>query len=100
MMNRHGNENAATSAEIMIGGIILILNIFADIVLYYVGDVMLAPLVDILASWPMPEVLQESLWELTYISYLPFAFMLIFAMISCIGFFMILARRQVSPFDY
>ncbi len=99
-MNRHSNEDAATSAEIMIGGLILILNIFADIVLYYVGDVMLAPMFDIIASWPMPAVLQESLWELTYIAYLPFAFMLIFAVISCIGFFMILARRQVSPFDY
>ena len=90
----------ATSAEITVGGIILAVNIFTDLVLYYVGSVMLAPLVDLLAGWPIPDVLKESLWELTYITYLPFALMLIMAIISIIGFGMILARRQVSPFDY
>jgi len=90
----------ATSAEITVGGIILAVNIFTDLVLYYVGSVMLAPLVDLLAAWPIPDVLKESLWELTYITYLPFALMLIMAVISIIGFGMILARRQVSPFDY
>lgn len=90
----------ATSAEITVGGIILAVNIFTDFVLYYVGSVMLAPLVDLLAAWPIPDVLKESLWELTYITYLPFALMLIMAIISIIGFGMILARRQVSPFDY
>lgn len=90
----------ATSAELTVGGIILAVNIFTDLVLYYVGNVMLAPLVDLLAAWPIPDVLKESLWELTYITYLPFALMLIMAVISIIGFGMILARRQVSPFDY
>jgi hypothetical protein len=90
----------ATSAEITVGGIILAVNIFTDLVLYYAGNVMLAPLADLLASWPMPDVLKESIWELTYIMYLPFALMLIMAIISVIGFGMILARRQVSPFDY
>ena len=99
-MMHYDNERAATTAEMMIGGIVLMTNIFVDIVLYYVGDVILAPLVDILASWPVPEVLKDSLWELTYINYLPFAFMLIFAIMSFIGFFVIVARRQVSPFDY
>lgn len=99
-MIKHANEDAATSAEIMIGGIILVLNIFVDIVLYYVGNAITAPFYDILAGWTIPAVLQDSLWELTYVAYLPFAFMLIFAILSIIGFFMILARRQVSPFDY
>lgn len=90
----------ATSAEITVGGILLFTNIFADTVLYYIGDVMLAPLLDILSGWYIPPVLRESLWELTYITYLPFAIMLIFAILSIIAFFMILARRQVSPFDY
>jgi hypothetical protein len=45
-------------------------------------------------------VLKESLWELTYINFLPFALMAIFAVLSILGFVMIIARRQVSPFDY
>lgn len=90
----------ATSAEITAGGILLFTNIFVDTVLYYVGDVLLAPLLDILSSWNVPPALKESLWELTYISYLPFAMMLLFAIMSIIAFVFILARRQVSPFDY
>ena len=99
-MMRYDNETAATSAEITVGFILLFTNLFADIVLYYVGDVLLAPLVDILSSWPIPDVLKESLWELTYINFLPFALMAIFAVLSILGFVMIIARRQVSPFDY
>lgn len=90
----------ATSSEITVGGILLFVNIFADTVLYYIGDVLLAPLLDILAAWPVPDVLKQSLWELTYIAYLPFAMMLIFAILSIVAFVVILARRQVSPFDY
>jgi hypothetical protein len=83
----------ATSAEISVGGILLFVNIFADAVL-------LAPLLDILSAWPIHPALKESLWELTYIAYLPFAMMLIFAILSIVAFVMIIARRQVSPFDY
>jgi len=90
----------ATSAEITVGGILLFTNIFADTVLYYIGDVLLAPLLDILSSWNIHPALKESLWELTYISYLPFAMMLIFAILSIVAFVVILGRRQVSQFDY
>jgi hypothetical protein len=90
----------ATSSEISVGGILLFVNIFADVVLYYIGDVLLAPLLDILSAWPIHPALKESLWELTYIAYLPFAMMLIFAILSIVAFVMIIARRQVSPFDY
>lgn len=90
----------ATSAEITVGGILLFVNIFADATLYFIGDVMLAPLLDILSGWYIHPALKESLWELTYITYLPFAFMLIFAILSIIAFVVIVARRQVSPFDY
>lgn len=90
----------ATSAEISVGGILLFVNIFADVTLYYIGNVLLAPLLDILSGWPVPAVLKESMWELTYIAYLPFAMMLIFAILSIVAFVMIVARRQVSPFDY
>jgi len=97
---KYDTESAATSAEITVGTILLFTNLFADITLFYIGDVLLAPLIDILSSWVVPDVLKESLWELTYITYLPFAVMVIFAVLSIIGFFMIVARRQVNPYEY
>lgn len=90
----------ATTSEILVGGIILFTNTLAVVISYYVTNVTLSPLLDILASWGIHPALQQSLWELTYIFSANFAFILILWLMSVVGFVYILARRQVSPFEY
>lgn len=90
----------ATTAEIAISGIILFTNTVAVIISYYIGDVVLAPLLNLANSWNIHPALQASMWETSYIYPAFFGLLLILEIISIIGFAYVLARRQVSPFDY
>lgn len=90
----------ATTAEISIGLIALMVNTVAILISYFVGDVMLGPLLDIAAKWNINPILKQGMWETTYVYPYFFAILLIFEVIIIVAFVIILARRQVSPFDY
>lgn len=89
----------ATTVEIAVGGLILLVNTFAIMVMYFVGNAILAPLLNFMSSFPIHPALLSSVQESTYIFPAVFAFLLIFEIISIIGFVYILARRQVSPYE-
>lgn len=90
----------ATSAEIMIGGIVLLVDLFAATVLYYVTNVCLAPITNILTQFPIHPALQEGFWEITYVIPSIYGFILIYVIVIIISFAFILARRQVNPYEY
>ena len=90
----------ATSGEILVGGILLLTNTFIIIVSYFVGNAILAPLLDVASRFPIHPALQESIWENSYIYPAYFGFLLIFELILIVSFVYILGRRQVTPYDY
>jgi hypothetical protein len=90
----------ATTVEITVGGIILFVNTFAIIVSYFVGNAILAPILNFAASFPIHPSLKSSMWETSYIYPAFFSFLIILEVVSIIGFVYILARRQVTPYEY
>ena len=90
----------ATSQEITLGGIALFVYTIIVIVFYYVGNAILSPLLELASKWNIHPALQASMWETSYIYSTFFAFLLILWVVAVGGFVFILARRQVSPFDY
>lgn len=90
----------ATTAEIMVGGIALLVNTVAITICYFVGNSILGPLLKLVSTLPIAPVLQEGMWELTYIFPAFFALLLIFEVIIIVSFVYILFRRQVTPYEY
>ena len=90
----------ATTGEILTGGLILLVNTFAIAVCYFVGNSVLGPILDFVSKFPIAEPLKASFWEVTYIFPAFFALLLIFEIIIIISFVYILARRQVTPYEY
>lgn len=90
----------ATTVEVTVGGLILLVNTFAIMVLYFVGNAILAPLLLFVSNFPINPALLANVQESTYIYPSIFGLMLIFEVLSIIGFVYILARRQDTPYDY
>lgn len=90
----------ATSAEITVAGIALLVNTFAIIVCFFVGNAVLGPLLDFASKFPIHPSLQASMWETTYIYPTFFGMLLLFEIIVIIAFVYMLGRRQVTPYDY
>lgn len=90
----------ATTGEILIGGLVLLVNTFAIIICYFVGNSILGPLLNMVSTFPMADTLKASFWEVTYIFPAFFGFLLIFEVVIIISFVYILARRQVTPYEY
>jgi len=90
----------ATTGEIMVGGMILLVNTFAIAVMYFVGNAVLGPILALVSTFPIADQLKASFWEITYIFPAFFALLLIFEVIIIISFVYILARRQVTPYEY
>ena len=90
----------ATTAEITVGGILLMTYWFAIAVLYFVGNSILGPIYNFAASYPMHPALQQGFWEISYIPGGFFGLLLVFGIVGTISFVVILARRQVTPYDY
>jgi hypothetical protein len=90
----------ATTAEITVGGIVLLVDLFASAVLYFICNAVLGPIVTWAASYPIHPALQSGFWEITYVMPTTFGFILIFVIVIIISFVFILARRQVSPYEY
>lgn len=89
----------ATSTEITIGAILLMTYWFVAAALYYTGNAILGPIVNFAAQFPIHPALQQGLWEISYLPTAFFAFLLIFGIVGTISFVVILARRQVSPYE-
>ncbi len=90
----------ATTVEITVAGIILFTNTIAVAICYYVGNAILSPFLDFIAQWPIHPLLQASMWETSYIFPAFFGLLLIFEVLSIVGFAVVITRRQVTPFDY
>jgi hypothetical protein len=90
----------ATTAEIMAAGLVLLVNTFAIIVFFFVGNAIMGPILNVVAQFPIHPALQSSMWETSYIYPSFFGLLLVFEVISIIGFVYVLGRRQVTPFDY
>jgi hypothetical protein len=90
----------ATSAEIMTGGILLLTNTFIITCMYFIGNTILTPILKFVSMFPIAEQLKPSFWEITYIFPFIFGLLLIFEIIIIISFIYILARRQVTPYEY
>ena len=90
----------ATTAEITIGGLLLMIYWFTIAVLYFVGNSILGPIYNFAASFPIHPSLQQGFWEISYIPGGFFGILLLFGIVGTIGFVIILARRQVTPYDY
>jgi hypothetical protein len=90
----------ATTAEITVAGIILFVNTFVIIVSYFIGNAILGPILSVVSQFPIHPALQSSMWEVTYIFPSFFGLLLVFEVVSIIGFAILLGRRQVTPFDY
>jgi hypothetical protein len=90
----------ATSAEITVAGIALLVNTFAIIVCYFVGNAVLGPILDFASKFPIHPSLQSSMWETSYIYPTFFGLLLVFETIIILSFVYMLGRRQVTPYDY
>ena len=90
----------ATTVEITVGMLLLLVNTFCIAILYFVGNAILTPILAFAASFPIHESLKASMWETSYIYPSIIGLLLIFEFIIIVGFVYILARRQVTPFEY
>jgi hypothetical protein len=90
----------ATTAEIMIGGTLLLTYWFTIAVMYFAGNAVLGPVFNFVASFPIHPALQQGLWEISWLPTAFFAFLLLFGIVGTISFFIIIGRRQVTPYDY
>lgn len=90
----------ATTAQIMLAGLILFVNTFTIIVSFFIGNAIMGPILNVVSYFPIHPALQSSMWEITYIFPAFFGMLIIFEIISIIGFAVLLGRRQVTPYDY
>ena len=90
----------ATSTEITVAGILLLTNTFIIIVMYFVSNAILGPILDFASKFPIHPALQESMWETSYIYPVVFGILLIFEVIILISFVYMVGRRQVNPYEY
>ena len=90
----------ATSAEISVAGIALLVNTFAIIVMYFIGNAILGPILAFASKFPIHPSLQQSMWETSYIYPAFFGLLFVFEIVIIISFVYMLGRRQVTPYDY
>jgi len=88
----------ATSIEMFMAGLALIINTLVILVLYFVGDLILAPLLNQLSTFILgPQAIP--MWDMTYIMPAIWAILLCMEVIIIIAFFVVAARRTVVD-DY
>lgn len=90
----------ATTVEVMAAGLILLVNTFAIIVSFFVGNAILGPILKVVSVFPIHPTLQSSMQEISYIPGSFFGLLLVFEVLSIVGFVYVLGRRQVTPYDY
>jgi hypothetical protein len=90
----------ATSAEITVAGLVLLVNTFMTFIFYFIGNAILGPILDFASKFPIHPALQESMQETSYIYPSFMGLLLVFEFVSIIGFIFLIGRRQVTPYDY
>jgi hypothetical protein len=88
----------ASSYEMFLAGTALLVNSFVIAIMYFVGNVIIAPIV----SWAGTAITGPTavpLWDMTYIQSFIWAFLLILEIVCVISFFIVTGRRQVID-DY
>lgn len=88
----------ASSGEMLAGGIALLICTFVDLLLYFIGNSILGPIVQIINTYKITPLLGMS--DNTYVIYLLWAFLLLFEIMAIISFVAIIARRQTSGVEY
>jgi len=88
----------ATTLEMYIAGIALVVNTFTILVLFFLGNVVIAPIIYRLEQIVTgPQVIP--MWDMTYILPSIWAILIIMEIIIIIAFFVVSARRTVID-DY
>jgi hypothetical protein len=90
----------ATSGEITVAGIILLVNTFTIFIFYFIGNAILGPILDFASKFPIHPSLQASMQETSYIYPSFMGILLVFELISIVGFIFLIGRRQTTPYDY
>jgi hypothetical protein len=90
----------ATSIEMFMAGLALIINTLAILTLYFVGDLIMGPLINAIPSFMIgPETIH--MWDITYIFPFIWAVLLCMEVIILIAFAVVAARRTVvDDFSY
>jgi hypothetical protein len=88
----------ASTIEMWLAGIALLVNTLIIITLFFIGDLILAPIINTLSQWIIgPQTIQ--MWDITYI--MPFVWILLLVMeIVCVISFFIVSARRVSVDDF
>ena len=88
----------ASSAEMLAGGLGLLVFTFVDAILYVVGSAIYGPLIKLFNEAKITPLLGFS--DSSYIPYLFWAFLLLFEIMAIVAFVYIVGRRQVSGVYY
>jgi hypothetical protein len=84
----------ATSIEMFIAGLALIVNTLIILTMYFVGNLIMGPLMDALGKFVTgPQTIP--MWDMTYIMPAIWAILLCMEVIIIIAFFIVAARRTV-----
>lgn len=87
----------ASSLEMLSGIMALLTFTFVDLILYLIGNAILAPLVQIVNQFHITPLLGMA--ENSYTMYVLWAFLLLFEIMAIIAFVYIIGRRQASGVD-
>jgi hypothetical protein len=88
----------ASSAEMLAGAMGLLVCTFVDLLLYLVGNAILAPLTKLVNEAHITPLLGMA--ENTYVPYVLWAFLLLFEFGAIASFVYIVGRRQLSQTEY
>jgi len=84
----------ASSAEMLAGVMGILVFTFVDLLMYFIGNAVLGPVVAIVNKQNITPLL--GMMDNTYTLYLLWAFLLLFEIMAIIAFVYIVGRRQVS----
>lgn len=88
----------ASAVEMFLASLALIINTFIIGLMYFLGNLILAPFLDSIAKFVSPTQ-AIPMWDMTYIIPATWGILLIMEIIIVIGFFVVISRRVVVD-DY
>lgn len=88
----------ASTIEMFLAGLALIINTFIIALMYFLGNLILAPFLDAMAKYISPNQ-AIPMWDMTYIIPAIWGILLIMEIIIVISFFVVISRRVVVD-DY
>ena len=84
----------ATTTEMFLAGLALIINTFVIGLMYFLGNVILAPILDAFGKY-VDSSQAIPMWDMTYIIPAIWGILLIMEIIIIIAFFVVVGRRTV-----